>query len=127
MKRAFTIVVLVALLSFLGGCQKSMHRDVKRLAHKTSQCFSKVSINDPANSENEEFNECYDKLEELMSEYDKKYSTEEEREEFGRMYLEELNKSDLPQEFREQFNCMYELLSSEDYEDSIVPEAMFAQ
>ena len=90
-----------------------MKRDVKRLAHKTEQCFSKVDLNSPNNADNEEFTECYGKLEKLMNKLDKKYSSEEESLEFGRLYLEELQKSSLPDDFKELCSYLYDLGTDE--------------
>ena len=109
MKRLLSLFAVVALLMSFTACKNNMRRDVKRLAHKTEQCFSKVDINDPMSSSNEEFSECYDELEELMAHYDTIYKGEEESVKFGRMYLEELQKTDIPQEFKDFFNFLYGL------------------
>lgn len=107
MKKLVSLLVVAVLLFSVTSCKSNMRRDVKRLAHKTEQCFSKVDINDPSNYENQEFTECYQELEELMTQYDKKYSDEQQSVKFGKMYLEELQKSDLPDEFKELFNFLY--------------------
>ena len=109
MKRILTLLI-VALLTFsFTSCHKNMRRDVKRLAHKTEQCFSKADLNSIDNSENKEFNQCYSKLEKLMNKLDKKYASEEESLEFGRLYLEELQQSSLPDDFKELCAYLYSL------------------
>jgi DNA-binding transcriptional regulator GbsR (MarR family) len=104
----FLIIVLIALS--VSSCQSNMRRDVKRLSHKTIQCFSKY---DPSSNDSEafeEFEECYDEVEELMEQYDEKYNNEKDATEFGRMYLKELNKSDkIPQEYKELYQLLYSL------------------
>ncbi len=76
MKRTLTLLIVVLLTFSFASCHKNMRRDVKRLAHKTEQCFSKADLNSIDNSENKEFNQCYSKLEKLMNKLDKKYDTE---------------------------------------------------
>ena len=117
MKRILTLLI-VALLTFsFTSCHENMRRDVKRLAHKTEQCFSKADLNSIDNSENKEFNQCYSKLEKLMNKLDKKYASEEESLEFGRLYLEELQQSSLPDDFKEL--CAYLYIALKDGQPSI--------
>ena len=111
-KSVFYIVIAIIVLS-LTACNGSMKRDVKRLAHKTEKCFSMVDITDPDMVPSDEFNDCYEELEELMEEYDKKYSDPEASAEFGRLYLEELKKSDLPQEMKDLYSYIYDLGNNE--------------
>lgn len=113
MKRIFTILLVTGLTLCFTSCQKNMQRDVKRLAHKTEQCFSLADPNSIDNSDNKEFNKCYGKLEKLMNKLDKKYASEEESLEFGRLYLEELQGSDLPDDFKELCTYLYSLGTDE--------------
>ena len=109
MKKFFQLLMVAVVLVAFTSCKSNMRRDVKRLTHKTEQCFSKVDINDPTNMENEEFIECYDELEKLMTQYDQKYSNPEQSAKFGKMYLEELQKSNLSDDFKDLFGFLYGL------------------
>ena len=116
MKKLLTVLSVVLFVLTLSSCKSNMRRDVKRLTHKTEQCFSKVDMNDPSNLENEEFSKCYDELEALMTQYDEKYKDSVQSVKFGKMYLEELQKSNVPDEFKELFNFLYGLGSdSQDF------------
>ena len=127
MKRLFYLLVAAAIAFSATSCSGSMKRDVKRLSHKTTQCFSMIDVTDPNVVPSDEFNECYSELEKLMEEYNDKYSSKEDQVKFGRMYLEELQNSDLPQEMKDLYNYLYNLGESgvdinaidQDFEDDL--------
>ncbi len=108
MKKVLYFFALSAFLFSAVGCSNNMKRDVKRLSHKTTQCFSMIDASELLNP-TDEFNECYSELEKLMEMYNEKYSDPEQAREFGHMYLEELQKSDLPQEIKDLYGFLYEL------------------
>lgn len=122
MKKSLLLLASLILLFATSSCKSNMRRDAKRLSHKTEQCFSKVDINDPNNSENVEFEECYEELQELMDQYDKKYKNPEQSAKFAKIFLEELQKSDVPNEFKELYNYLYSLGEEEDdfFDDDIL-------
>ena len=112
MKKTLSVAtVLVLLLSFT-SCKSNMRRDVKRLTHKTEQCFSMVDINEIDSSSNDDFNECYEELQELMDQYDAKYKNEEESAKFSELFMEEIRKSKLSQDIKDTFEEIYNLGTS---------------
>lgn len=116
MKKIVSLIAVVALVFAMTSCKSNMRRDVKRLTHKTEKCLAKVDVNDQSTVENEEFTQCYAELEELMNLYNEKYKDPEQSVKFGKMYLEELQKTDLPDELKEFFKFLYSLGSdSQDF------------
>lgn len=100
MKKLFTLLVLSIVVLSLSSCKHNIKRDAKRAAHKTEQCFMMIDVNQP-DPDNKEFNECYDDLIDLMVVYDSIYKIEGKTEEFNNLYIEELKKTDLPQDTKD--------------------------
>lgn len=113
MKKRITLLALSALLLTVGACKSDMERDAKLLAQRTCDCFSLLDINDPS-ADTRSFDSCYSVLESVMEEYDKKYSGEKESQEFGRLFLDEMKNSDMPEGFKELYEFMYEVGVKED-------------
>ncbi len=109
MKKIVALLVVAATVVLFSGCHRNMQRDVKRLTHKTVKCFSMVDPDQIDNTDNVEFNECYDELVDLMEKYDKKYSNPKDSEKFDKMYLEELRHSKLNEDFIELYEYLYSL------------------
>ena len=107
MKKALSILGIAAILLTFTACKTNMRRDVKRLTHKTEQCFSIVNGIDMEAETLDKFNSCYDDLEELMNEYDQKYSDDKSSKEFSKMFMEEIRKSDLNDDTKEMFEQIY--------------------
>lgn len=109
MKKALSFVALAAILLTFSACKTNMRRDVKRLTHKTEQCFSIVEGVNVDAEILDKFNKCYADLQELMDGYDKKYSDKKTSEEFSKMFLEEIRKSELSSETKQTFEGIYSL------------------
>ncbi len=110
MKKAISIVGIAAILIMFTACKSNMRRDVKRLAHKTEQCFSIMEDNENVDSETlDKFNKCYADLEDLMNSFDKKYSDPKASKDFSEMFIEEIRKSDMSNETKETFEQVYSL------------------
>lgn len=109
MKKTLTIVGIAAIFLTFSACKTNMRRDVKRLTHKTQQCFSIVEGKDVDVETLNKFNNCYKDLEELMNGYDQKYSDQKSSEEFSKMFLEEIHKSKLSDDTKQTFEDIYSL------------------
>ena len=93
------IPILLAVIVLLPACKKhSMEKDARLLAEKTSQCFNIIDLNDPATMDNSDFESCLTELESLEAKYDSIYKEEEQSKAFGKLYIEELKKTDMPPE-----------------------------
>ena len=90
-----------------------MEKDARLLAEKTSQCFNIIDLNDPATMDNSDFESCLTELESLEAKYDSIYKEEEQSKAFGKLYIEELKKTDMPPELMEYLELLFSL-SSED-------------
>ena len=109
MKKTLSTICIVVVIMTLSACKTNMRRDVKRLTHKTEQCYSIVEGKEVDAEILDKFNSCYTELEELMNEYDKQYSVEKSSKAFSAMFIEEVRKSDMSNETKQMFENVYSL------------------
>ncbi|MCR4816444.1 MAG: hypothetical protein K5842_04585 [Bacteroidales bacterium] len=107
MKKQFLLLCIAVAAISLISCNSSMRRDVKRLTHKTEQCFSMVNGDTLDEGMRDEFNSCYEELESLMDKYDKKYKEATKSNEFSQLYIEEIRKSNMSDEVKNMFEQIY--------------------
>ena len=112
MKKTLSTICIVVVIMTLSACKTNMRRDVKRLTHKTEQCYSIVEGKEVDAEILDKFNSCYTELEELMNEYDKKYSDEKSSKAFSAMFIEEVRKSNMSDETKQMFENVYSLSNS---------------
>ncbi len=116
MKKLYIIIVGALLISACGGQNKKekdapkldtaqMMEDAKILADRTAECLSLVDFNDTLAivSPNPEADSCLIALQELMDQYDQKYSDSVSSVFFGTLYIEALQKTDIPQELKDLY------------------------
>ena len=109
MKKSLILAGILFFAGLMASCGSSMEKDAKNYAKKTAQCLANVDINDPASMESAEFEACSKEMETLEKQLDEKYKTDEEKEQLGKLYLEELLKSDLSQDWKDYFQFIFEL------------------
>ena len=109
MKKSLILAGILIFAGLMASCGSSMEKDAKNYAKKTAQCLANVDINDPASMESAEFEACSKEMETLEKQLDEKYKTDEEKEQLGKLYLEELLKSDLSQDWKDYFQFIFEL------------------
>ncbi len=116
MKKALSLLALVAVITMLSSCKTNMRRDAKLLAHKTEQCFSLIDTTDPnPDSESiEKFNECYEDMESMMDKFDKKYKNEKNSAQFSKLFMEEIRKSNLSPDAKQTFEEIYAFASEQE-------------
>ena len=107
MKKKLSIALISLSFIILSSCNSSMQRDVKRLAHKTEQCFSMIDGASIDDTKKDEFESCYEGMEKLMDKYDKKYHDEKKSVEFSKLFLEEIRKSDVPDDVKNMIEEIY--------------------
>ena len=105
MKKTFFGLVLIASAITLCSCN-SMEKDAKDYAKKTCKCLAMTDINDPASFEKADFLECSSQLDKIDSTMQSKYSSDEDRQKFTEIYLDELMNSDLPDEWKDWFRML---------------------
>lgn len=91
------------------SCHSNINRDVKRLTHKAEQCFSLINDNVTDEEHLNQFNSCYEELNELMDQCDKKYKGKKESEQFNKKFREEIMKADISDNMKEIIEGVYSL------------------
>ena len=107
MKKTLTLLCITVLLTTFTSCKTNMRRDAKLLAHKTEQCFSFMTEEEPDSETVAKFNDCYSEMEQLMNKLDKKYKNEKSSKRFSELYLEEIRKSKLNDDVKQTFEEIY--------------------
>lgn len=107
MKKIILFLGIIAMTTGLMSCKSNMRRDVKRLVHKTEQCYSIIDTEVIEDGDMDSFNECYKELEVMMNKYDAKYKDKEASDEFNGLFREEIKKSDLSDDIRQSFEMFF--------------------
>ena len=116
MKKFIFIAMTALLISACGGQNKKeqqapkldtaqMMDDAAMLAERTAECLSLVDFNDTSAiiSPNLEADSCLLELQKLMDQFDQKYSDSVSSVLFGHLYLEALQKTDIPEDLKELY------------------------
>ena len=109
MKKIVSLIALVVAITMMTSCKTNMRRDAKLLAHKTEQCFSLIDLNNITSEDKQKFDECYTEMEVMMEKFDKRYKSDAKSQEFSKIFIEEIQKSDLDSEIKQIFSEIYAL------------------
>lgn len=102
MKKSIFIAALSALM--LSACNSSIsdiqiNQDVHRVVAKAEQCYANVH-NDLLDSlDLEYFSSCNEELQDMLSDTYKKYKKDEDRRKFDSIFMVEIQKKDIDNDF----------------------------
>ena len=102
MKKTLLTAALSALL--LSACNNSIsdtqiNQDVHRVVSKAEQCYANVH-NDLLDSlDLEYFSDCNEELQDMLTDTYKKYEKEEDRRKFDSLFMVEIQKKDIDNDF----------------------------